>query len=136
MTVRPTESGFWIFLAIPDPKVHTIGLIKILMFTDQDLFTISITADSGGQGKKTKRGRDQECQTEELIYEEKETTTLQATESVEVQADENEADQLVYLNGEQYNEEELEGFLRTRFRYINSTLKEYAILQSSKCTRL
>ena len=106
------------------------------MFTDQDLFTISITADSGGQGKKTKRGRDQECQTEELIYEEKETTTLQATESVEVQADENEADQLVYLNGEQYNEEELEGFLRTRFRYINSTLKEYAILQSSKCTRL
>lgn len=103
------------------------------MFTDQDLFSISITADNGNQTKKAKRGRDQECQTDELIYEEKETTTLQATESVEVQADENEEDQLVYLNAEQYNEEELEGFLRSRFRYINSTLKEYAILQTSKC---
>lgn len=105
------------------------------MFSDQDLFTISIAADTGEQGRKRKRGVDQESQTEELVYEEKETTTLQATESVEVQADENEADQLVYLNEEQYNEEELEGFLRTRFRYINSTLKEYAILQSSKCRR-
>ena len=103
------------------------------MFTDEDLFTISITADSGGQGKKAKRGVDQEVQTDDLVYEEKETTTLMATESVEVQADDNEADQLAYLTDEQYNEEELEGFLRARFRYINSTLKEYAILQSSKC---
>lgn len=104
------------------------------MFTDEDLFTISITADSGNDaGSKGKRGTDQECQTDDLVYEDKETTTLQATESVEVQADENEGEQLAHLTDEQYNAEELEGFLRTRFRYINSTLKEYGILQSSKC---
>ena len=58
------------------------------MFTDEDLFTISITADSGNDaGSKGKRGTDQECQTDDLVYEDKETTTLQATESVEVQAD-------------------------------------------------
>lgn len=106
------------------------------MFTDEDLFSITITADQGDFGKKGNRGVNKQSQTDELYFEEKETTTLQATESVEVQADENEADQLVHLTEEQYNEEELEGFLRTRFRYINSTLKEYAILQSSKCKQL
>jgi hypothetical protein len=102
------------------------------MFTDEDLFTISITADTGNRGQRAKRGTDQECQTDDLVYEDKETTTLQATESVEVQADENEAEQIAHLTDEQYNQEELEGFLRTRFRYINNTLKEYAILQTSK----
>jgi hypothetical protein len=102
------------------------------MFTDEDLFTISITADNAVSGGRVKRGTDRECQTDDLVYEEKETTTLQATESVEIQADENEAEQIVHLTDEQYNQEELEGFLRTRYRYINNTLKEYAILQTSK----
>lgn len=103
------------------------------MFTDEDLFTISITADRSTEaGMKLKRGQNQQTQTEPMEVEEKETTTLKATESVEVQTDANQDQNLVELTEEHYNPEELEGFLRSRFKYISNTLKEYSVLQSSK----
>lgn len=104
------------------------------MFSDEDLFTISITAanSSAGAGRNVKRGEDQETQTDPLQISDKETTTLQATESVEIQVDTHEGQNLVELTDEQYNADELEGFLRARFRYISNSLKEYSVLQSSK----
>lgn len=103
------------------------------MFTDEDLFTISITADrKATTDGYTKGGQDQTTQTDPLEVETKETTTLTATESVEVQVDINDAQNVVELGVEQYNADELEGFLRSRFRYISNTLKEYSVLQSSK----
>lgn len=104
------------------------------MFSDEDLFTISITAAnrSSDPTKSKKRGEDQETQTDPLEIEDKETTTLKATESVEIQVDSNDGQNIVELTDDQYNGDELEGFLRARFRYISSTLKEYSVLQSSK----
>lgn len=103
------------------------------MFSDEDLFTISITADKDSEaGRNGRRGQNQSTQTEPLEIEEKETTTLQALNSVEVQTDANDGQQLVQLADDQYNSEELEGFLRMRFKYITNSLKEHSILQSSK----
>ena len=103
------------------------------MFTDEDLFTISITANNKSEaGGKGKRVSEAGCQTEPQSIADKETTTLNATNSVEIQADPTEGEQIAQLTEEQYNAEELEGFLRTRFRYITNSLKEYSVLQSSK----
>lgn len=103
------------------------------MFSDEDLFTISITADRETEaGRNLKRGQNQSTQTDPLETEEKETTTLKATISVEVQADSTDGQQNVQLTDEQYNVEELEGFLRLRLKYITNSLKEYSILQTSK----
>lgn len=104
------------------------------MFTDEDLFTISITADrvTEGGGRRAKQGKSQSTQTDTLQIDDKETTTLTATETVEIQVDMNAEQNQVELTDEQYNGDELEGFLRSRFRYISNSLKEYSVLQSSK----
>lgn len=97
------------------------------MFQDEDLFMVLPQA----VGQVT-RGKEAGTQTDLLLTSEQETETLTSTIPFECQVDTSEFETVSRVPEDQVNQDELLGFLRSRFRYLNNSLKEYAVLQSSK----
>lgn len=100
------------------------------MFQDEDCFMILPQT----KGPIT-RGQEAGTQTLPLATVEQQTATLSATTPFECQVDPSHFETVGRVPEDQVNQDELLGFLRSRFRYLNNTLKEYAILQNSKSSR-
>ena len=104
------------------------------MFTDEDLFSITITTDR----EQVSSAAHKETQTIELVTRDQETDTRNSIHSVEVprahqiQADPKEISNIQQLDSEQFDQDQLAGFLRGRMRLLNSALREFSVLQGSK----
>jgi hypothetical protein len=104
------------------------------MFTDEDLFSITITTDR----QQLSNSAHKQTQTLGLATKDQETDTRNSIHSVEVpaahqiQADPKEISNIQQLDSEQFDQDQLAGFLRGRMRLLNSALREFSMLQGSK----